>query len=147
MPKARPLPVAQLDHSGRFKDRHRSSRELQVELGPSFSGFSPLKPRPRAAKNDIEKRRLGMPSPPKHLGVLTSSHATKQWPPCTSRRAFPRKARQTLVKASSVSGGTSRDIRTCTIIAERVDWTRIVLPPKMSSFNIWLATPLRRSMS
>jgi hypothetical protein len=74
-----------------------------------------------------------MPSPPKDSGVVTSSHATKQWPPCTSRRPFQTKARQTLVKASSVSGGTSRDIRACTIIAERVDWTRIVLPPRFMS--------------
>jgi hypothetical protein len=68
MPKARPLPVAQLDHGGRFKDRHRSSRELQIKLGPSFSGVSPLKPRPPEAKSEIEKAEVRNAKSPKGLG-------------------------------------------------------------------------------
>jgi hypothetical protein len=38
-----------------------------------------------------------------------------------------------LVKAASVFGGTSKDIKACTIIAERVVWTKIVLPPRFIS--------------
>lgn len=72
--------------------------------------------------------RLGMPSPPAHLGDQTSSRATKHWPPFASLCAHYRNPLQILIIAFIVFFGRPSAIIVCNGIALSTDYIRNMRP-------------------
>jgi hypothetical protein len=86
-------------------------------------------------------RRSGRPKPPKQVGQVTFTHATRQRPPLATSVPHQRKPRMSVLTALIAQGAVEIAIEICTEIAERVDLARTKRPPRLSSLPCQGETP------